>query len=103
MITNDISVCPAKGQVLIQGSGILAYHPELSASSQAHAVRCTQAYVLHSSSPTTVALPGEYLELSLPPNIDPDCTLAIQPVPMHHPTNTPKPHNFGLSPKLWTQ
>ena len=75
MITNDISVYPAKGQVLIQDSEILAYHPELSASSQAHAVRRTQSCVM-SSSPTTVVLPGEYLELSLPPNIDPDCTLA---------------------------
>ena len=78
MITNDISVRPAKGQVLIQGSEILAYHPESSAGSQAHAVRRTQCYVLRSSSPTTVALPEEYLELDLPPNIDPDCTLAIE-------------------------
>ena len=46
MISNDISVCPAKGQVLIQGSEILAYHPESSASSQAHAVRRTQSFVL---------------------------------------------------------
>ena len=45
MITNDISVYPAKGQVLIQDSEILAYHPELSASSQAHAVRRTQCCV----------------------------------------------------------
>ena len=75
MITNDISVRPAKGQVLIQGSKILAYHPESSAGSQAHAVRRTQSYVLHSSAPATVVLTGEYLELDLPPNIDPDCTL----------------------------
>ena len=78
MITNDISVRPAKGQVLIQGSEILAYHPESSASSQAHAVRRIQSYVLRSSAPRTVVLPGEYLELDLPPNIDPDCTLAIE-------------------------
>ena len=78
MITNDISVRPAKGQVLIQGSEILAYHPESSASCQAHAVRRTQSFVLRSSAPTTVVLPGEYLELDLPPNIDPDCTLAIE-------------------------
>ena len=78
MITNDISVRPAKGQVLIQGSEILAYHPESTASSQAHAVRRTQSYVLRSSAPTTVVLPGEYLELDIPPNLDPDCTLAIE-------------------------
>ena len=78
MITNDISVRPAKGQVLIQGSEILAYHPKSGANSQAHAVRRTQSYVLRSSAHTTVVLPGEYLELDLPPNIDPDCTLAIE-------------------------
>ena len=33
MITNGISIRPAKEQVLIQGSEILAYHPESSASS----------------------------------------------------------------------
>ena len=78
MITNDISVRPAKGQVLIQGSKILAYHPKSSAGCQAHAVARTQSYVLRSSAPTTVVLPREYLELDLPPNIDPDCTLAIE-------------------------
>ena len=45
MITNDISVRPAKGQVLIQGSEILAYHPESSASAQAHAICHTQSCV----------------------------------------------------------
>ena len=78
MITNDISVRPAKGQVLIQDNEILAYNPESNASSQAHAVRRTQSYVLRSSAPTTVILPGEYLELDIPPNLDPDCTLAIE-------------------------
>ena len=97
MITNDISVRPAKGQVLIQGSEILAYHPESSASSQAHAVRRTQSYVLRSSSPTTVVLPGEYLELSLPPTMDPDCTLAIE-------SRTDAPSNkYSKGSQLWPQ
>ncbi|KAK2547365.1 hypothetical protein P5673_032733 [Acropora cervicornis] len=79
MITNDISVRLAKGQVLIQGSEILAHNPESNASSQAHAVRRTQSYVLRSSAPTTVILSWEYLELDIPPNLDPDCTLAMEP------------------------
>ena len=98
MITNDISVRPAKGQVLIQGSKILDYNPESNASSQAHAVRRTQSYVLRSSALTTVILPGEYLELDIPPNLDPDCALAIEP--MHHPITAPKFHSSGLSPTL---
>ena len=78
MITNDISVRPAKRQVLIQGSEILAYNPESNASTQAHAVHRTQSYVLRSSAPTTVILLGEYLELDIPSNLDPDCTLAVE-------------------------
>ena len=97
MITNDISVRPAKGQVLIQGSEILAYNPESNASSQAHAVRCTQSYVLRSSAPTTVILPGEYLELDIPPNLDPDCTLAIE---AH--TDAPS-NNWSKVSQLWPQ
>ena len=98
MITNDNSVRPAKGQDLIQGSEILArYHPESSASSQAHAVRRTQSYVLRSSAPTTVVLPGEYLELNLPPNIDPDCTLATE-------ARTDAPYNrCSKVSQLWKQ
>ena len=49
MITNDISVRPAKGQVLIQCSEILAHNPESNTSSQAHADLRTQSYVLRSS------------------------------------------------------
>ena len=97
MITNDISVRPAKGQVLIQGSEILAYHPESSASSQAHTVHRTQSYVLRSSAPTTVVLPGEYLELNLPPNIDPDCTLAIEAC-----TDAPS-NKYSKVSQLWPQ
>jgi len=103
MITNDISVHPAKGQVLIQGSQILAYHPESTNSSQAHTIHRTQSYVLRSSAPTTVVLPGEYLQLDIPPNLDPDYTLAIEACTMHHLTNAPKFHSSSLSPTLYKQ
>ena len=97
MITNYISVRPAKGQVLIQDNEILAYNPESNASSQAHAVRRTQSYVLRSSAPTTVILPGEYLELDIPPNLDPDCTLAIEAR-----TDAPS-NNCSKVSQLWPQ
>ena len=97
MITNDISVRPAKGQVLIQDNEILAYNPESNASSQAHAVRRTQSYVLRSSAPTTVILPGEYLELDIPPNLYPERTLAIEPR-----TDAPS-NNCSKVSQLWPQ
>ena len=44
-----------------------------------------------------MVLPGEYLELSLPPNIDPDCTLAIE-------ARTDAPSNkYSKGSQLWPQ
>ena len=97
MITNDISVRPAKGQVLIQGSETLAYNLEPNAGSCAPAVRRTQSYVLRSSSHSTVVLPGEYLELDIPPNLDPDCSLAIEAR-----TDAPS-NNCSKVSQLWPQ
>lgn len=78
MITNDISVHPAKGQVLIQGSEVITYNVEAIASPHAHAVHGAQSYELHLSTPTTIVLPGEYLEMDITPDLGPDCTLAIE-------------------------
>ena len=45
MIANDISVRPAKREVLIQGSEVILYNSQPSVISHAHAVRRTQSYV----------------------------------------------------------
>ena len=93
MIANYISVCPAKGEVLIQGSEVILYNSQSSAISHAHAVRRTQSYVLHSSAPATVIFPGDFLEMDVPPDLGPDCTLAIEAR-----TDTPSNHTYqGLT------
>lgn len=76
MITNDISVHPAKGQVLIQGSEVITYNAEAIISPHAHAVCRAQSYLLRLSTLTIVLLPGEYLEMDIPSDLGPDCTLA---------------------------
>ena len=74
MSTNDISVCPAKRQVLIQDSEVILYNADANISAHTH----TQSYVFRSSTPTSVVFPGEFLEMDVPPDFDPDCTLAIE-------------------------
>lgn len=58
MITNDISVRPAKGQVLIQGSEVITYNSEVTTNPHAHAVCHTQSYILRSSTPSTNVTKG---------------------------------------------
>ncbi|XP_060576734.1 uncharacterized protein LOC132734055 [Ruditapes philippinarum] len=79
MATNDIMVRPAKQQIVIHGSDTVFYAPEVP-DSVSHSVRRTQAFVLRSSSNmSSITWPGSYLEVTLPDNIDPDGTLAIEP------------------------
>ena len=63
----------------------------------------TPSLVLRSSAPTTVVLPGKYLELDLSHNIDPDCTLAIEACTDAPSNKCSKFHNFGLGSKLQKQ
>lgn len=97
MITNVISVRPAKGQVLIQGSEVITYNSEATTNPHAHAVRRTQSCVMRSSTPSTVVLPGEYLDLDVPPDLGLDYTQAIEAR-----TDTPSNKCSNVS-QLWPQ
>ena len=74
MSTNDISVRPAKQQNLIGDTNIV--HCGTSPSDSPNPVRRTQAYILKPEA-TSVIWPGSYLELALPSDLQPECTLAI--------------------------
>lgn len=78
MITNDISLRPAKQQVTVQGHE-LSYYGVSKATECTSSIRRTQAIVLRAPSPSSVVWPGQYLELDLPDHIDPDSFLAIEP------------------------
>ena len=74
MSTNDISVRPAKQQILIGDTNIVHYGT--SPSDSPNRVHRTQAYILKPEA-TSVIWPGSYLELALPSDLQPECTLAI--------------------------
>ena len=63
LIINDISLHPARQEVLIQSSEVLIYNSETSADSPTHAVHCTQSFFSMSSLPATVFYLGDFLEL----------------------------------------
>ena len=75
MSKNDISVRPAKQQSLIGDTNIVHYGT--SPSDSPNRVRRTQAYILKPEA-TSVIWPGSYLELALPSDLQPECTLAIE-------------------------
>ena len=75
MSTNDISVRPAKQQILIGDTNIV--HCGTSPSDSPKRVRRTQAYILKPEA-TSVIWSGSYLELALPSDLQPECTLAIE-------------------------
>ena len=79
MILNDVSVRPAKCQVQIQDSLVICYHPGRPSSSQSHAVRRTQSFVLRSSSPSTTIWPGDFFEADVPPDLQQDSVVALEP------------------------
>ena len=80
MSVNDISVRPAKQQISIQGTHVSYYGDDAPEASPNH-IRRTQARVLRAPPISTVVWPGDYLEVDLPPDIQPDATLAIEPRP----------------------
>ena len=75
MSTNDISVRPAKQQILIGDTNIVHYGT--SPSDLPNRVRRTQAYILKPEA-TSVIWSESYLELALPSDLQPECTLAIE-------------------------
>lgn len=79
LTTNDISVRPATQQITIHGSETLRYSTNNSHTDHTSNIRATKSYVLRSSSPTTVIWPGEYIEVDLPPELEADAPIAVEP------------------------
>ncbi len=76
MASNDIAVRPAKQEIIIAGSDIVAYG-SCNTPSKYHAVRCCQ--LLRAPSTSTTVWPGSFLELDVPPDFPSDAQLAIEP------------------------
>ncbi len=75
MAINDISVRPSRHQISIQDSHVTYYGTDFTDTAH-NRVRRTQSQVLRAPSASTVVWPGDYLELELPAQIEPDATRA---------------------------
>ena len=76
MEANDISVRPAKRQVIF-GDGTTYVYGSQSPSAVSTAPR--RAIVLRAPPTSTTIWPGELVELSLPDNVPPDWEYALEP------------------------
>ena len=78
MTVNDVSLRPAKHQIIIQDDCIVTYGHVTSDKVQ-NRVRRTQAFVLRAESQATVVWPGSYIEVEVPKELQSDTVLAIEP------------------------
>lgn len=76
MFTNDIGTRPKLFQIIIAGSEIVHYG---SSAEPRVSVRRAQAVLVRSPSKSTVVMPGDYVDLKMPPEADPDCVWALEP------------------------
>ena len=82
MITNDVSVRPAKSEITLNGSITLKCDREVIQSS-AHGVRCVRACVLRASQSTTL-WPGDYIDAKIPEELSNEEELAVEPRQTKH-------------------
>ena len=77
MRINDIMVRPAKQQILISDKHSIIYGSN-KYNSNGSSIRRTHAHVLKAIATNNI-WPGEYIEINLPDNLDPDQCFAIEP------------------------
>ena len=78
MTVNDVSLRPAKHQIIIQDDCVVTYGHVTSDKVQ-NRVKRTQAFVLRAESQSTVVWPGSYIEVEVPKELQSDTVLAIEP------------------------
>ncbi|XP_078495652.1 uncharacterized protein LOC144751197 [Ciona intestinalis] len=71
---NDISLRPAKHEIFLADGHKFIYNKDCKRS------RCIQRSLVLRNSIPQVVFPGEFLELSLPPNEPPDASFALEPI-----------------------
>jgi hypothetical protein len=77
MAQNDIATRPAEGYVVIAGKEVIHYGPQRHSSNAS--VRRTQAFLACAPDHQSVILPGDFVELSMPKESQPDANWAIEP------------------------
>ena len=86
MSSNDISVRPAKQQIILQDNEIVHYGPTSSEheNTEGHRVRRAQASFVVRAQVSTLTWPGSYVELDTPYDVDPEGSFAIEPKTEKH-------------------
>ena len=94
MEANDIAVRPAKREVMLGDGTTYMYgsSPPAEANTAAR-----QAFVLRAPTPSKTIWPGEFLEIQLPDDAEPDSEYEIEPR-----TDSPSARRLGLS-QVWPQ
>ena len=77
MTVNDVSICPAKHQIIIQDDCLVTYGHVTSDKVQ-NRVRRTHAFVLRAESQSTIVWPGSYIEVEVPKELQSDTVLTIE-------------------------
>ena len=78
MHTNDISVRPAKHQVIL-GDGSVYQYSANTIPKSSNSIRRMQATVLRSPTSMTTVWPGDFVEIDIPDTLPDDCTFALEP------------------------
>ena len=88
MAKNDISIRPAKEQIILENGTEICYKESPRNNSHSdfkpHSVRRTNTHILRGPDKTTTVWPGDYIELTLPELISEQSDVAIEP---HQSTN----------------
>ncbi len=98
MVSNDISVRPAKAILTIAGAEVINYGKQPQALAKNHTVRC--ATLLRAPPISTTIWPGEFLELSVPDDLHEHDDLIIEP---RATSNKSQTHNGWPSPDIVQQ
>ena len=77
LMTNDITLRPAKQQVILGNSETVSYSSTKQFKDYS-GIRRASAHLLRADSSSTL-WPGEYIDLTLPSHINPEETLALEP------------------------
>lgn len=78
MTVNDITLRPAKNQIIIGDSHVI-YYKTMKDDTPQHRVRRAQGFVLRAPPVTTTVWPGSFLEVDIPTDMHPEDTVAIEP------------------------
>ena len=93
MAFNDITIRPAKKEIIFSDGSIHNYNSPSNTHNILNNIRRTTVLPIRASSDTTTVWPGEYIEVT-DPQSKTDCTLAVEP-------RIDSPYNIRAGDTIW--